>query len=129
MAVPETPLPEALDESALARALSKCWRLPAVSLRYVPKGLGGYNWTADAASGERWFVKVDDLHEKPWLGDDADTVFGRLVACYRCPLELFESGLEFVVPPLEGGDGEVVLRLAPALAVSVLPFVDGDPGT
>jgi hypothetical protein len=37
-------------------------------LRYAPVGGGSYHWVVTVDPGEQWFVTVDDLDDKGWLG-------------------------------------------------------------
>jgi len=54
----------------VARALADGWGLtaPTLRLRYAPVGGGSYHWAVTAGRAGRWFVTVDDLDDKGWLG-------------------------------------------------------------
>lgn len=69
----ETPPPEGLVEDDIAGGLADSWDLDLERLRYIPKGLGSYHWQGDTTGGERYFVTVDDLDVKPWLGSDRES--------------------------------------------------------
>ncbi len=51
-----------------------------MTLQYVPVGGGSYHWAVRDEPGERWFVTVDDLDDKGWLGSTRPAVFTGLTA-------------------------------------------------
>src|ERR1700761_4935155 len=61
--------PSGVSEQELRRALDQGWALRLDELHYAPVGAGSYHWTARDHRGDRWFVTVDDLDDKSWLGD------------------------------------------------------------
>src|SRR5258708_6617900 len=125
----ETPPPLSLEKRALADALADSWGLELERLRYVPKGFGSYHWLGDTRRNERYFVTVDDLDVKPWLGVDRDSTFEGLQAAYGTALMLREQvGLHFVVPPVPGLTGLPARRITPRYSLAVFPFVDGQAG-
>jgi spectinomycin phosphotransferase len=124
-----TPPPAGIDGRKLARALSGFWGLDVARLRYLPKGLGSFHWLAEARDDRRFFLTVDDLETKPWLGADADSTFLGLQAAYGTALALRVHGrLDFVVPPVPSLDDRVVVRLSPRHSLTVFEFVEGQPG-
>ncbi|HEU0132706.1 MAG TPA: phosphotransferase [Mycobacteriales bacterium] len=102
--------PPGLDERDVAAALRAGWGLAVEAFEYLPVGFGGYHWLADGA----WFVSVDDLDEKAWLGSARDEVFAGLSAALRTAAAL---AVDAVVAPV----GEPVRRLADRWSVAVYP--------
>lgn len=121
-------LPEDFDDAALHRALADGWGIDAEALEYAPLGGGSYHWLVRDRAGTRWFATVDDLDQKPWLGETRESVFDGLSRAFETAVALRESGLAFVVAPLLTRRGETVLRLGPRYTVALFPFVDGQPG-
>ncbi|HEY1321153.1 MAG TPA: phosphotransferase [Streptosporangiaceae bacterium] len=120
-------LPAGLPEQDLVTALSRSWRLAAGRLRYVPEGGGSYHWAAEA-DGARYFLTVDDLRSKPWLGAGPDAAFDGLRAAFGTALALSsQARLPFVVPPVPTVDGATAVRVTARYSLAVFPFVDGDP--
>lgn len=120
--------PAQISDDELRGALSRAWRLDAAELVYSPVGAGGYHWVATDATGERYFVTVDDLDTKPWLGVDREHVYPSLQRCYESAWRLrHQAGLEFVTAPLplDGDQRTVIERLNDRFSVAVFPFVDG----
>ena len=72
--------PEGVSDLELERALRKGWDIQAATLTYAPVGAGSYHWVVADARGGRWFVTVDDLDHKSWLGSTRRAV---LPACGR----------------------------------------------
>jgi spectinomycin phosphotransferase len=98
-------------------------------VRYAPVGGGSYHWTVRDRRGERWFVTVDDLGGKAWLGDTPDAVFTGLTAAMDTAVALRgEAGLRFVVAPIPTRSGAAVVRLTSRYAVYVFPFLAGPSG-
>lgn len=125
----ETPPPEGLVEDDIAGGLADSWDLDLERLRYIPKGLGSYHWQGDTTGGERYFVTVDDLDVKPWLGSDRESTLEGLRAAYDTALILRRHArLRFVVSPVPGRDGRIVRRMTPRYTLTVFPFVDGSAG-
>jgi len=123
--------PEGITERDVAHALADGWGLPAgvLRLRYAPVGGGSYHWVVTGAPGERWFITVDDLDDKGWLGQTRPAVFSGLRAAMDAALWLRrEVGLGFVVAPVPARDGQAVRPLGDAYAVAVFPYLSGCPG-
>jgi len=62
--------PDALQESEVIASLAEGWGLEVESARYAPVGFGSYHWDVTDAAPRRYFVTVDDLDHKSWLGHD-----------------------------------------------------------
>jgi spectinomycin phosphotransferase len=124
----DTPPPQDLDKLDLAHAVTSAWDLEVVHLLYIPKGYGSYHWFAETPAG-RYFLTVDDLAIKPWLGGSPDSTFEGLEAAYDSALALRRHAhLRFVVAPVPQVGGGTALRLSERYALTVFPFVDGEPG-
>jgi spectinomycin phosphotransferase len=124
----DTPPPLDLDELDLADALAGSWNLDVSHLLYIPKGSGSYHWFAETPAS-RYFLTVDDLDIKPWLGASPDSTFAGLEAAYDSALALRQHAhLMFVVAPIPQVSGDTTLRLSERYALAVFPFVDGEPG-
>jgi len=105
--------------------------LPAgtLRLRYAPVGGGSYHWVVTDGRSGRWFVTVDDLDGKGWLGRTRPAVFAGLGAALDAALWLRrEAGLGFVAAPVPARDGQSVRRLGDAHTVAVFPYLYGSPG-
>jgi len=123
--------PEGITERDVAHALADGWGLSAgtLRLRYARVGGGSYHWVVTGGPGERWFVTVDDLDDKGWLGQTRPAVFSGLRAALDAALWLRrEAGLGFVVAPVPARDGQAVRPLGDAYAVAVFPYLSGSPG-
>lgn len=121
--------PTGVTERDLVRALAHGWGLRAETLRYAPVGGGSYHWVVTAGCGEQWFVTVDDLDGKGWLGRTRAAVFAGLRAAMDAALTLRDlTALAFVVAPVPARDGQTVRPLGDRHAVAVFPFVPGTPG-
>ena len=70
--------PAGVTERDLVHALADGWGLPVEALRYAPVGGGSYHWVVTSGPGEQWFVTVDDLDDKGWLGRTRPAVFAGL---------------------------------------------------
>ena len=82
-------------------ALADGWGLSAETLRYAPVGGGSYHWVVTSGPGEQWFVTVDDLDDKGWLGRTRPAVFAGLRAALDASVTLRrEAGLA-----VRGGPG------------------------
>jgi spectinomycin phosphotransferase len=118
--------PADLSPERLRQALAAGWQLRAASLEYVPEGAGSYHWKLTGENGRPHFVTVDDLDHKDWLGGTREAVFAGLGQALATADTLrHAAGLEFVVAPVAGRDGEFLRRLDSRYAVSVLPFLAG----
>jgi len=118
-------LPEGVTEAEVMAAVAEGWGIEVAGAEYAPVGGGSYHWRADG-SGGRWFVTVDDLDRKGWLGADRETVFDGLRAAFDAALDLRDAGgLEFVLGPVPTPAGESLRRVGPRHTVAVFPLVDG----
>jgi spectinomycin phosphotransferase len=125
----DTPPAETFSDRDLLVALTGHWDLRVDSVRYVPKGAGGYHWVVGALGHPRYFVTVDDLDTKPWISDQRRVTFGGLRVAYETARILeSQAGLSWVVGPLQASDGSVIVRLSDQYAVTVFPFVKGAAG-
>src|SRR5258708_2162995 len=90
--------PETIGVTDVANALLGHWGFAVDRLDYLPEGGGAYHWVAETSDPRRWFVTVDDLDTKQWLGSDRDAVFAGLLTAYRIAIDLrHNAGLDFVV--------------------------------
>jgi spectinomycin phosphotransferase len=113
----------------VARALADGWGLSASTLRYAPVGGGSYHWAVTAGRSGRWFVTVDDLDDKGWLGRTRPAVFAGLRTALDASVTLrHEAGLRFVAAPVPTLDGQSLRSLGDAHTVAVFPFLHGTPG-
>ena len=111
--------PPDIRDSDVAAALARQWRLSVRELSYLPVGFGGYHWLAVDQTGSRWFVTVSDL-AAPWVPD--------LQAAMQTAAWLAgETGLEFVVAPVQMRDGLVVGSLNSRHALTLFPYLDAAP--
>lgn len=117
--------PSGLDPRELERILSTRWRVDVADLRYEPVGFGTHHYVATDAKGVRWWVNVDDLPTKSWLGPNADDAFAELERCLATAVALRELGLEFVHAPCRCDTDDVLVRLSERFGVSVYAFIDG----
>jgi spectinomycin phosphotransferase len=118
--------PAGLGDRELSAALADEWHLRVADARYAPVGAGSYHWVVRDNEDRRWFVTVDDLDVKRWLGDDRTAVSEGLRAAMDVAVALrHRHGLRFVLAPVTGRNGLTVLRLGCQYAVAVFPFVDG----
>ena len=121
--------PHGVDDRELADALARQWDLHVDALVYEPKGAGSYHWTARTNGGGRYFVTVDDLDSKPWLGHDRASTFEGLRDAFATARALHDDqALAFVAAPLRGGDGTALVRLSSRYSIAVFPFIDGRVG-
>jgi hypothetical protein len=118
--------PADLAADELSTVLAEGWGLHVASLEYVPAGGGSYHWRVTGADGRPHFVTADDLDGKDWLGSTRGAVFSGLKRALSTAFVLrHDVGLDFVVAPATGRDGEVLCRLGGRYAVSVFPFLAG----
>jgi spectinomycin phosphotransferase len=121
--------PEGVSERELAQALAEGWGITPVTMVYAPVGAGSYHWVVDDRRGPRWFVNVDDLDHKSWLGDSRLTRLSGLRKTLKTALVLRDQGgLGFVAAPVLARDGEAAELFHPRYAISVYPFIDGVSG-
>ncbi|HVA06774.1 MAG TPA: phosphotransferase [Acidimicrobiales bacterium] len=99
-------------------------------ITYVQKGGGSYHWSAEQDGQPRYFITVDDLDTKPWIGEQRDETFEGLGVAYEVAWHLHhEVGLSFVVSPLRGTHGGLHLRISDQYSMALFPFVDGHAGS
>ncbi|TMF72404.1 MAG: phosphotransferase [Chloroflexi bacterium] len=110
----------------MSEAVARHWRSGHVDVEFLPVGAGSYHWRASTPRRPPLFVTVDDLDRKPFLGADADTVYARLRSALETARALRQSGMEFVVAPIEGRDGNVLSRIGRRYALAVYPYL-GEP--
>lgn len=117
--------PGDLPRHALVASLADGWNIVPTTLTYQPVGFGSHHWLATAAD-RRWFVTVDDLAAKRRDAEEPfDTADARLRAALSAARTARDRGLEFVVAPIVGVNGDVVRRVGDRFSVAVYPFVDG----
>jgi spectinomycin phosphotransferase len=121
-------LPDDFDPGALVAALAEGWDFDVENAAYAAVGGGSYHWFVTDVTGRRGFVTVDDLDQKPWLGDTRDKVFDGLARAFNTAVALRESGLGFVIAPIPTNHAETVRRVGPRYVVALFPFVDGQAG-
>jgi spectinomycin phosphotransferase len=121
-------LPEEFETSALIGCLADGWGFDVATIDYAPVGFGSYHWVATDFAGTRGFVTVDDLEQKPWLGDTRETVFDGLTRAFGTAVALRDAGLGFVVAPILTSDGEALRRIGARHTVALFPFVEGRAG-
>jgi spectinomycin phosphotransferase len=125
----DIPPPDAIDEPLLTAALGQHWGIHPRLLRYEPKGAGSYHWAVEDQAGEPYFVAVDDLDTKPWIGPDRASTRVGLAAAYETAWWLrHQAGLELVVAPCPAGDGSMAVPLTDQYTLAVFPFIAGPAG-
>src|SRR6266516_1979723 len=98
-------------------------------MRYAAVGGGSYYWVVTSGPGEQWFVTVDDLDDKGWLGRTRPAVFAGLRAALDASVTLRrETGLRFVAAPVPALDGQSLRPLGHAHTVALFSFLHGTPG-
>jgi spectinomycin phosphotransferase len=113
-------------ESDLIGCLVENWGVDVESMRYAAVGFGSYHWEVTDAAGSRYFVTVDDLDHKGWLGLDRDSTFDGLGRAFDTALALRrDADLEFVVAPIPAARGGTIRRLGARHTVALFPLVDG----
>lgn len=118
--------PVGLTDDALTAVLRERWGLAVDSLAYRPVGWGSHHWEAVDSSGARWFVTVDELAKRRYTRTEPlDVAFERLRASFTAARDLYALGHSFVVAPVPADDGEPVVRLGGAFAVTLSEFVVG----
>ncbi len=118
--------PPDLDDDAVTRSLADGWGIEVSSMSYVPEGGGSHHWKVADSSGGVFFVRIDDLDDKDWLGDTRDAVFEGLSRALDTAGALrADADLAFVVAPLRALSATLCSRLSPRYAISVYPFLTG----
>ena len=98
-------------------------------MRYVAVGGGSYHWIVRDRDGGRWFVTVDDLDDKPWLGSACDAVLDGLRAAMDTALALRRHArLRFVAAPVPALGGGSVRPLGSRYAIALFGFLEGTAG-
>jgi spectinomycin phosphotransferase len=121
-------LPEGVETSTLIDSLAEGWGFFVETIHYAPVGFGSYHWVATDSLGTRGFVTVDDLEQKPWLGNTRETAFEGLTRAFGTAVALRDAGLGFVVAPIVTSDGEAVRRVGARHTIALFPFVEGQAG-
>jgi len=107
-------------------ALAEGWGLYASSAEYLPQGGGSHHWKVADVTGGEFFVTVDDLDQRDWLGHTREEVLdGARRALATVAALRADAGLRFVVAPLAGAEGALVRRVGLRYAVSVYQFLAG----
>ena len=110
----------------LEAVLAEGWGLRALSLEYVPEGGGSHHWKLTGADGRLYFVTVDDLDSKDWIGGGREAVFDGLGRAFRTAEALRdEAGLQFVMAPIAARDGQPLRCVDGRYTASVFPFLAG----
>jgi spectinomycin phosphotransferase len=118
--------PPHLGDAAVIEALAEGWHIRPEAWAYVPEGGGSHHWKVTDAEGAAYFVTVDDLDDRDWLGRTRDEVFEGAGRALRTAAALRDRArLRFVVAPLATRDGGVITRLDLRYAVSVYEFLAG----
>jgi spectinomycin phosphotransferase len=121
--------PSGMREEDLRQALAAGWHIGTAAMRYAAVGGGSYHWVARDAAARRWFVTVDDLDDKPWLGDSRPAVLAGLRAAMDTTVDLRrDAGLAFVAAPEPGPSGATVQLVDERYAVTLFRFVRGRAG-
>lgn len=119
-------LPEGLSESTLVESLADGWGLAGLDVEYLPVGGGTYHWRVADGAGRPYFVNVDDLTQKGYLGRDRDSAFVGLRSALDTTFALrHDARLEFVVAPLPTVQAETTRRIGARHAVALYPFIQG----
>ena len=120
--------PDDFDDNRLLPSLAEGWGIESGSTEYLSVGFGSYHWLV-TDTGRRFFVTVDDLRQKEWLGNTPEAALDGLRKAFDTALSLRdEGGLDFVVAPLPTMRGGTVRGIGMHHAVAVFPFIPGRPG-
>ena len=118
--------PGDLTDDEVGAALARGWGLDVRSVDHAPLGFGSHHWYVTTPDGCRWFATADDLRTRRVGSDEPLTApFDRLRAALTTARALREHGLGWVVAPCRAADGEVVVALGDAYALSLYPWVEG----
>ena len=121
--------PPAIETLVLRTVLQRGWSIEPDDLTYMPKGGGSDHWHAASHNRGTYFVTVDDLDTKPWMGRDRSSVFAALTAAYDTAWSLHrDDGLALVVAPIRTDAGSVVVQIDDRYSVAVFPYIDGEAG-
>ncbi len=118
--------PTDLPDADVRAALQRGWAMDVASVEHAPVGFGSHHWWVAGSDGCRWFATADDLRTRR-VGPDEPLVapFDRLRAALTAARALRAHGLAWVVAPCPTPDGEVVVTLGDAYALSLHPRVEG----
>ena len=83
---------QGLSDRDVVSAVADGWGLDIPSAHYVPVGFGSYHWVAADAGGMRYFITVDDLRHKGWLGASPTAAFGGLRSAFDTAFALRHAG-------------------------------------
>ncbi len=120
-----TPPPDLADDE-VRDALGRGWGLEVRSVEHAPVGFGSHHWLVATGDGCRWFATADDLRTRLVGTDEPLTApLARLRAALAAAAALYGNGLDWVVAPRRTDDGQVVLLVGDAYALSVYPHVAG----
>ena len=118
-----------MTERDLRLALAEGWRIGAAAMRYAEVGGGSYHWVVRDDRAQHWFVTVDDLDDKPWLGDTRAAAAAGLRAAMDTAVALRrDAGLPFVAAPVPGAGGQTVRPVDARYAVAVITHGEPHPG-
>jgi spectinomycin phosphotransferase len=118
--------PDGLSERRLLDSLFAGWGLAATGTEYMPVGGGSHHWRVVDDAQKRYFVTVDDLDQKGYLGADRDSAFDGLRSALETAGALrHQAALEFVVAPMPSADAMAVRRIDERYAVAVYPVIEG----
>lgn len=116
--------PTDIDRERLAALVSTAWDLGPLALDHLPVGFGAHHYVA-RGDGGRWFVTVDEIESKTWLGDDAPSRLAGLGRALRAAAALRDWGLRFAHAPVVAASGDVLVALDERYAVSVFDWIEG----
>ena len=96
----------------MAAAAATGWGLRPTAVQYLPEGGGSFHWRVVDRERGALFVRVDDLDDKPWIGDQRAVVLDGLRRAFATAILLQQdAGLSFVVAPLPSVAGQAVQPL------------------
>jgi spectinomycin phosphotransferase len=121
--------PSEVGEGAVRAGLESGWGMRVAGLDHVPLGAGSHHWAASDAGGVAWFVTLDDVRTKPWLGDDVALATRRLDAALGVAVRLRDLPGIDVVAPVVTRDGRPTHGVAEGWALSVTPWISGTAGS
>lgn len=117
--------PHTLKDETVVAALRAGWGFDATAVGYLAVGFGSHHWVAKSADGARRFVTVDELTARDFLGADPRTAFASLSTAFGAARTLNDDGLDWVVGPMPGTDGQVLRELDPKHSIAVLSYLEG----
>ena len=121
-------MPADVTATDLIACLRANWGLGITAVEHVAVGGGSHHWVAyDNATSRHW-VTLDDLDNKPFLGDTRTSTLSGLRSAFETARTLCRAGLDFVVAPRQSIRGEALESLRMRYAVTVFPFLNGTSG-